>query len=75
MEVRAEPIFHPGSYGYRPGCRALDAVAACRVRCWRYDRVIDLDIRKVFDSVPWDLVVKVVGAACDLPWVLLYIER
>jgi RNA-directed DNA polymerase len=37
--------------------------------------VIDLDIRKFFDSVPWDLVVKAVGAVCDLPWVLLYVER
>ena len=37
--------------------------------------MIDLDIRKFFDSVPWDLVVKAVGAVCDLPWVLLYVER
>lgn len=75
LESRAEPIFHPDSYGYRPGRGALDAVAACRVRCWRYDWVIDLDIRAFFDSVPWDLVVKAVGAVCDLPWVLLYVER
>lgn len=75
LESRAEPMFHPDSYGYRPRRGALDAVAACRVRCWRYDWVIDLDIRKFFDSVPWDLVVKAVGAVCDLPWVLLYVER
>ena len=25
-----EPIFHPDSYGYRPGRSALDAVGACR---------------------------------------------
>jgi RNA-directed DNA polymerase len=42
---RVEPIFHPDSYGYRPGRGALDAVAACRQRCWRYDWVIDLDVR------------------------------
>ena len=75
LESRAEPMFHPDSYGYRPGRGALDAVAACRVRCWKYDWVIDLDIRAFFDSVPWDLVVKAVGAVCDLPWVLLYVER
>jgi RNA-directed DNA polymerase len=29
---------------------ALDAVAACRQRCWEDDWVIDLDIRKFFDT-------------------------
>ncbi|MFD8216148.1 hypothetical protein ACFV2U_20980 [Streptomyces sp. NPDC059697] len=27
---RVEPIFHPDSYGYRPGRSALDAVGKCR---------------------------------------------
>jgi Reverse transcriptase (RNA-dependent DNA polymerase) len=75
LEARAEPLFHPGSYGYRPGRGALDAVAACRQRCWKTDWVIDLDIAKFFDTVPWDLVVRAVQAVCDLPWVLLYVKR
>jgi retron-type reverse transcriptase len=58
LEEKVEPIFHQDSYGYRPGRSALDAVAVCRKRCWKYDWVIDLDIQKFFDSVPWDLVVK-----------------
>jgi group II intron reverse transcriptase/maturase len=37
--------------------------------------VIGLDIRKFFDSVPWDLVVKAVEANIDLPWVVLYVRR
>ena len=37
-----EPIFHPDSYGYRPGRSALDAVETCRERCWKADWVIDL---------------------------------
>ena len=37
--------------------------------------MIDLDIRKFFDSVPWDLIVKAVEANTDLPWVLLYVKR
>jgi group II intron reverse transcriptase/maturase len=37
--------------------------------------VIDLDIQKFFDSVPWDLVVKAVEANTDLPWVVLYVKR
>jgi RNA-directed DNA polymerase len=75
LEAKVEPIFHPDSYGYRPGRSALDAVAACRERCWRRDWVIDLDVQKFFDSVPWDLVIKAVEANTDLPWVLLYVRR
>jgi RNA-directed DNA polymerase len=75
IEERAEPLFHPDSYGYRPERSALDAVAACRERCWKKDWVIDLDIRAFFDSVPWDLVVKAVRAVCDVPWVVLYVKR
>ncbi len=33
LEAKVEPTFHPDSYGYRPNRSALDAVAACRVRC------------------------------------------
>jgi group II intron reverse transcriptase/maturase len=72
---KVEPIFHPDSYGYRPGRSALDAVAACRQRCWKTDWVIDLDIKAFFDSVPWELVVKAVQAHTDAPWVLLYVKR
>ena len=46
-----------------------------RERCWRHDWVIDLDIRKFFDSVPWDLMLKAVAAHTDQPWVLLYVRR
>ena len=75
LEEKVEPIFHPDSYGYRPRRSALDAVAICRQRCWKYDWVIDLDIRAFFDTVPWDLVVKAVAAHTDAPWVLLYVRR
>ena len=75
LEKAVEPVFHRDSYGYRPGRGALDAVAACRKRCWKYDWVIDFDIRKFFDSVRWDLIVKAVTAHCDLPWVVLYVKR
>jgi RNA-directed DNA polymerase len=56
---------------------ALDAVAACRQRCWEKSWVIDLDIRKFFDSVPWDLVVKAVQANVthEQRWITLYVRR
>jgi RNA-directed DNA polymerase len=75
IEAAVEPVFHPDSYGYRPGRGALDAVGVCRERCWRYNWVIDLDVSKFFDSVRWDLIVKAVETHVDLPWVILYVRR
>jgi RNA-directed DNA polymerase len=75
LEERAEPRFHPDSYGYRPKKSALHAVEVCRARCWRYDWAIDLDVQKFFDTVPWDLVVKAVEVVTGTPWVLLYVKR
>ncbi len=72
---RAEPRFHPDSYGYRPGRSPHDALAVCRARCWEFDWLIDLDVQKFFDEVPWDLVVKAVEAVTDCRWVLLYVKR
>ncbi|WP_046509096.1 group II intron reverse transcriptase/maturase [Streptomyces odonnellii] len=72
---RVDPIFHPDSYGYRPGRSALDAVERCRERCWKRDWVVEFDISKFFDSVPWDLLVKAVEAHTDVVWVKLYVRR
>jgi RNA-directed DNA polymerase len=75
LEKKVEPIFHSDSYGYRPRRSALDAVATCRERCWKYDWVIDLDIQKFFDSVPWELMLKAVARHTDQRWILLYVRR
>jgi RNA-directed DNA polymerase len=75
LEPLVEPRFHQDSYGYRPGKSAHDALAACRERCWEYDWMIDLDVQKFFDEVPWDLIVKAVEAVTDCRWVLLYVKR
>jgi RNA-directed DNA polymerase len=75
LEPRAEPVFHPDSYGYRPGRSALHAVAKARRRCWENDWVIDMDIRAFFDTVPWDLVLRAVEHHSREPWVLLYVKR
>jgi RNA-directed DNA polymerase len=77
LGVRTESIFHEDSYGYRPGRGALDAVAQCRRRCWDKDWVIDLDVRKFFDSVPWDKMVRAVQANTthEQRWIVLYVRR
>jgi RNA-directed DNA polymerase len=75
LEQKLEPIFHPDSYGYRPGRSAHDALAVTRKRCWKQDWILDLDVRAFFDSVPHDLLLKAVAHHTDERWVLLYIAR
>ncbi len=79
LEPLVEPRFHPDSYGYRPGKSALDAVGKARERCWRFDWVIDLDIKGFFDNLRHDLVLKAVRHHTDpdpeLKWIPLYVER
>ena len=52
-------------------------MAQCRRRCWDKDWVIDLDVRKFFDSVPWDLMVRAVQAnvTYEQRWIVLYVKR
>ena len=75
LEPMVEPVFHPDSYGYRPGRSAHDALATCRQRCWRYDWVLDLDLKSFFDTLDHPLVLKAVAHHTDLRWILLYVER
>lgn len=75
LEPDLDKIFHEDSHGYRPGKSALEAVGKTRQRCWRYDWVLDLDIKGFFDNIPHDLLMKAVSKHTDCKWVLLYIER
>jgi len=75
LEPRLEPVFHADSYGYRPGRSAIDAVRQACQRCWRYDWVLDIDVKGYFDSIDWELMLKAVRRHTNCPWVLLYIER
>jgi group II intron reverse transcriptase/maturase len=75
LEPEVEKVFHPDSYGYRPGRSPVDAVRVCRRRCFEKDWVVDLDVKAFFDSVPWDLMLKAVARHATQQWVLLYVER
>lgn len=75
LEPLVEPKFHPDSYGYRPGKSALDAIGVARQRCWRYNWVLDLDIKAFFESIEPELLMRAVRKHTDCPWVLLYIDR
>ena len=75
FEPTVESIFLTDSYGYRPGKSALDALAVTRQRCWRYDWVLEWDIKGLFDNIRHDLLLKAVRKHTGCKWTLLYIER
>jgi len=75
IESDLDSFFLPDSYGYRPGKSALDAVGVTRKRCWKYDWVLEFDIKGLFDNLPHDLLLKAVRKHVKCEWALLYIER
>src|SRR5208283_3409827 len=75
LEPDLEPIFLPDSYGYRPGKSALDAVAVTRERCWRYDWVLEFDIKGLFDNIDHTLLLRALEKHTACKWVRLYIGR
>jgi RNA-directed DNA polymerase len=75
LEPILEEHFHPDSYGYRPKKSAIEAIGVARQRCWRYDWVLDLDLKGFFDSIDHGLLMRAVRKHTDCKWVLLYIER
>jgi RNA-directed DNA polymerase len=75
LEPVIDPCFHPDSYGYRPGKSAIEAVGTARIRCWRYNYVVDLDIKGFFDNLDHELMMKALKRHTESKWILLYIER
>jgi len=74
LEPELEKVFHEDSYGYRPEKSASQAVELARKRCWRYDWVVDLDIKRFFDSLDHSLMMRAVQKHTSQKWILLYIE-
>lgn len=75
VEPDIEPHFLADSYGYRAGKSALDAVAVTRERCWKFDWVVEFDIKGLFDNIPHELLLKAVRKHVTCDWALLYVER
>jgi RNA-directed DNA polymerase len=75
FEPKVEKYFHPDSYGYRPGKSAHDALEATRKRCWKYDWVLEFDIKGLFDNIDHELLLKAVRKHTKCKWELLYIKR
>jgi len=75
IEPSLDPVFLADSYGYRPGKSALDAIGVTRERCWKYDWVLEFDIRGLFDNIDHTLLARAVRKHVMCKWALLYIER
>ena len=75
LEPLVEPHFHADSYGYRPGKSAKEAVGMARQRCWKYDWVLDLDIKAFFDTIDHELLMRAVHKHTTCSWAHLYIAR
>jgi RNA-directed DNA polymerase len=75
LEQVVDNLFHEDSYGYRPKKSALQAVAKAREMCWKFEWVLDVDIKGFFDNIPHDLLMKAVKKHVQEQWMLIYIER
>jgi group II intron reverse transcriptase/maturase len=75
IEPDLDAIFLADSYGYRPGKSALDAIGVTRKRCWKYNWVLEFDIKGLFDNIDHELLLRAVRKHVQCRWALLYIER
>lgn len=75
LEPRFEKIFHNNSYGYRPQRSAHGALQRVRENCWKYDWIIDLDIKGFFDNIDHELLMKAVNKHVGEKWAKMYITR
>lgn len=75
LEPELERIFHPDSYGYRPQRSPKQALTQTRARCWRFNWLIDMDIKGFFDNIPHDLMIRAVEHHETDDWVRLYVKR
>jgi RNA-directed DNA polymerase len=75
IEPAIEEVFLPDSYGYRPGRSALDAIGVTRERCWRYDWVLEFDIKGLFDNIDHTLLLRALRKHVACEWAMLYIGR
>lgn len=75
IEPRLEELFHPNSYGFRPGKCQKDAIEEVRYRCGYFDWVVEFDIHRAFDELDHIRLMKAVRMHVKDRWTVLYIER
>ena len=75
LEPILEPYFHTNSFGYRPRRNAHMAIDVTRRRCWKYDWLLEFDIRGMFDNIPHEYIMKALKHHTQEKWIILYCER
>ena len=75
IEPQIDSVFHPDSYGYRPGRSAKQAIAVTRKRCWQYDWVVEFDIKAAFDQIDHGLLRKALRSHIREDWMWAWTVR
>lgn len=75
LEKVVEPLFHPSSFGYRPGKSAHQALEQCAKNCWERWYVVDLDIKGFFDNIDHEQMMGMLRKHTRQRHILLYCER
>jgi len=75
FEPDIEKEFLSDSHGYRPNKSGLEAIEKARQRCWKYDWVLEFDIKGLFDNISHQLLMEAVYKHTQNKWILLYIKR
>jgi RNA-directed DNA polymerase len=75
FEPKVDKYFHADSCGYIHCKSAHDAIDITRKRCWKYDWVLEFDIKGLFDNIDHDLLMKAIEKHTESKWELLYLKR
>jgi group II intron reverse transcriptase/maturase len=75
LEAIVEPLFHPSSFGYRPGKSAHQALEQCAKHCWNRWYVVDLDIKGFFDNINHKQMMSILRKHTSQKHILMYCER
>lgn len=74
LEPTMEAIFHPSSFGYRPGKSAHNALDQCRTNCIQKAWVLDVDIKGFFDNISHPIMLQLLAQHNQEKWVLMYVD-
>lgn len=58
-----------------PGKSAHQALERVKQRCWKYDWVLEFDIKGLFDNIDHNLLIKALKKHTKQEWIILYVER
>lgn len=75
LELIVDPLFHPSSFGYRPGKSQHKAIEQCAKNCWQRWYVVDIDIKGFFDHIDHEHMMRILRKYTDKRHILMYCER